>query len=60
LLGFTRDAERWTECLEQRIGFCERLGFQVIPAGDLPADVCPHLDHAAPTQPERPLNFLRR
>ncbi|MEX0991153.1 MAG: GNAT family N-acetyltransferase [Actinomycetota bacterium] len=56
----SRDAEWWTECRDQRIGFYERLGFQVVPAVDLPADVLPFLDHPSTTEPERPLNFLRR
>jgi len=56
----SRSAEWWTECREQRIGFYVRLGFELVALNDLPADVRPHLDHPSPTQPERPLNFLRR
>ncbi len=56
----SRDAEWWTECRSERIAFYERLGFELIDAGELPGDVRPHLDHPSTTQPERPLNFLWR
>lgn len=54
------EAEWWTETRSERIAFYERLGFGVVPLEDMPAKAESLLNHPSTTNPERPLNFLRR
>ena len=56
----SRETEWWTETGSDRVGFYERLGFAITPAGSLPPEVAPVIDHPSPRQPDRQLNFLKR